>query len=204
MYDQIREHYLKLTGTSMMSLVVKLVMLSRYDTSDKNCSQGSTELRELKQKFIQRKLMFPEILYVAVFLMILEAKSVVRDKITLMVNKKYLEIILEEVIQMYTSYARDLELSKETQSALSGKRSKAGRTKVNSEEFEKCKQEVKCYKCSKGGLEVKYKECGKHNKNLITVSAKTLSASRYDKYLSACLATTNMSKKDRYKEAIWY
>ena len=38
MYDQIREHYLKLTGTSMMSLVVKLVMLSRYDASDKNCS----------------------------------------------------------------------------------------------------------------------------------------------------------------------
>ena len=43
MYDQIREHYLKLTGTSMMSLVVKLVMLSRYDASDKNCSQVITE-----------------------------------------------------------------------------------------------------------------------------------------------------------------
>ena len=62
--------------------------------------------------------------------------------------------------------------------ALSGKRSKAGRTKVKSEEFEKCKQEGKCYKCSKDGLEMKYKECGKHNKNLTTVSAKTLSVSR--------------------------
>ena len=73
--------------------------------------------------------MFPDILYVAVFLMILEAESVVRDKITPMLNEKYLEITLEEVIQTYTSYARDLELSKETQSALSGKRSKAGKTK---------------------------------------------------------------------------
>ena len=63
MYDQIHEHYLKLTGTSTMSLVVKLVMLSRYDASDKNSSQGITELRELKQKFIQRKLMFFEILH---------------------------------------------------------------------------------------------------------------------------------------------
>ena len=59
--------------------------------------------------------MFPEILYVAVFLMMLEAESVVKDKITLMVNENYLDITLEEVIQTYTSYARDLELSKETQ-----------------------------------------------------------------------------------------
>ena len=155
MYDQIREHYLKLTGTSMMSLVVKLVMLSRYDASDKSCSQGITKLRELKQKFIQRKLMFPEILYVAVFLMMLEAESVVKDKITLMVNENYLDITLEEVIQTYTSYARDLELSRETQIVLSGKRLKAGKTKVKNEEFDKCKQYGNCFKCAKDGLEVK-------------------------------------------------
>ena len=62
MYDQICEYFLKLTGTSMMSLVVKLVNLSRYDTNDKHCSRGTTELTEIKQKFIQRKLMFPKVL----------------------------------------------------------------------------------------------------------------------------------------------
>ena len=120
----------------MMALVVKLVSLSRFDASDKCCSRGITEVSEIRQKFIQRKLVFPEILYVAVFLMMLEAESVVKDRITLMVNEKYLEITLEEVIFIYTSYARYLELSKETESALSGKRSKAGRAKVKSEEFE--------------------------------------------------------------------
>ena len=186
---------------------MKLVMLSRYDASDKNCSQGITELRELKQKFIQRKLMFPEILYVAVFLMMLKAESVVRDKITLIVNEKYLEITLEEVIQTYTSYARDLELSKETQIALSGKRSKAGKTKVKNEEFDKCKQYGNCFKCAKDGLEVKYIECTKHNKNLSTVSIKTVSISRnnrYNDYLNARLATTHMSEEDKYEEAIWH
>ena len=69
MCNQICEYFLKLTGTSMISLVVKLVNLSRYDANDKNCSRGITKLREIKQKFIQRNLMFPEILYVAVFLM---------------------------------------------------------------------------------------------------------------------------------------
>ena len=53
-----------------------------------------------------------------------------------MVNEKYMEITLEEEIFTYTSYARDLKLSKETENALSGKRSKAGRAKVKSEEFE--------------------------------------------------------------------
>ena len=191
----------------MMSLVVKLVMLSRYDASDKNCSQGITELRELKQKFIQRKLMFPEILYVAVFLMMLEAESVVKDKITLMVNENYLDITLEEVIQTYTSYARDLELSKETQIALSGKRSKTSKIRFKSEEFEKCKHDGKCFKCHKEGLDVRYIECTKHNKNLNTVSAKTVSISRnnrYNDYLNARSATTNMSEEDRYEESIWY
>lgn len=36
-HDQIRKHYLKLIGISMMSLIVKLVLLSRYDVNDKNC-----------------------------------------------------------------------------------------------------------------------------------------------------------------------
>ena len=45
----------------------------------------------------------------------LEAESVVKDKITLTVNEKYLEITVEEIIFIYTSYARDLKLSKETE-----------------------------------------------------------------------------------------
>ena len=109
--------------------------------------------------------MFPEILYVAVFLMMLEAESVVKDKITLMVNENYLDITLEEVIQTYTSYTRDLELSKETQIALSGKRSKTSKIRFKSEEFEKCKHDGKCFKCHKEGLDTKYKECSTHYKN---------------------------------------
>ena len=77
MYNHICEYYLKFTGTSMMSLVVKLVTLSRYDASDKNLFEGNYE----------GKLMFPEILYVAVFLMMLKVESVVKDKITLIVNE---------------------------------------------------------------------------------------------------------------------
>ena len=34
-YGQVSEHFLKMTGTSMMSLVVKLVYLSEYDQNDK-------------------------------------------------------------------------------------------------------------------------------------------------------------------------
>ena len=41
-----------------------------------------------------------------------------------MVTEKYLDITLEEVTFTYTSYARDLEMSKGTENALSGKRSK--------------------------------------------------------------------------------
>ena len=37
---------------------------------------------------------------------------------------------------------------------------------MKSEEFVKCKAEGKCYKCAKQGLDVKYEECGSHNKNL--------------------------------------
>ena len=91
--------------------------------------------------------------------MMLEAESVMKDKITLMVNEKYLEITLEEVIFTYISCARDLELSKETASALSEKKPKVGKVKVKNEEFEICKQEGKCFKCFKAGLEIKYKEC---------------------------------------------
>ena len=139
-YDQICEHFLKLTGTSMMSLVVKLVLLSKFDSSDRNCSRGIIELLEIKQKFIQRKLIFPDILYVAVFLMMLEAKSVVKDKITLMVNEKYLDITLEEVILTYTSYARDLEMSKQTEKEIFEKKPQVGKVKIKNEVFEKCKQ----------------------------------------------------------------
>ena len=154
-YDQICEHYLKLTGTSMMTLVVKLVNLSRFDATDKFCAKGITSLRELRES-VQRNLLFPEIPYIAVFLMMMEKESVVKDKITLMVNEKYMEIFLEEVIFTYTSYARDLELSEETENALSGKRSKAGKAKVKRKEFEKFKQDGKCYKCFKEGSDVKY------------------------------------------------
>lgn len=55
-YNQIGDYFLKLTGTSMMNLVVKLVSLSKFDSNDKHCAKGITELREIKQKFIQRKL----------------------------------------------------------------------------------------------------------------------------------------------------
>ena len=85
--NQICEHYLKLTGTSMMTLVVKLISLSKFDAIDKCCSRGIMELREIKEKFIQQKLVLPEILYVAVFLMMLKVESVVKDKITLIVNE---------------------------------------------------------------------------------------------------------------------
>ena len=120
-----------------------------------------------------------------------------------MVNEKYMEITLEEEIFTYTSYARDLKLSKETENALSGKRSKAGKAKIKSEEFEKCKQDGKCYKCFKEGFDVKYKECAKHNKNLIerTVSTKTVSIvskAPYLDYENACTATMDISEMNMH------
>ena len=87
-YDQICEHYLKLTGTSMMSLVVKLVNLSRFDAHDRSCENGITSLRELREKNINRNLLFPEILYIAVFFVMIEKESVVNDKITLNCQRK--------------------------------------------------------------------------------------------------------------------
>ena len=131
--------------------------------------------------------MFPEILYLAVFLMMLETESVVKDKITSMVNEKYLDITLEEVILTYTSYARDLEMSKQTEKELSGKRSKAGKAKVKSEDLEECKQEGKCCKCFKDGLEVKYKEYGKYNKTLSIVDTKTVSIASKSLYISVLI-----------------
>ena len=69
-------------------------MKSRFDANDKWFSRG------IKQKLIQRKLVFPAILYMAVFLMMLVAESVVKDKITLMGNEKYLKIPrVEKILQ---------------------------------------------------------------------------------------------------------
>ena len=80
-YNQICGHYVKLSGTSTVSLVVNLVSLSRFNLSDIYCSKRITELRGIKQKFIQGRLSFPEILYMVVFLMMLEAESGIKDKI---------------------------------------------------------------------------------------------------------------------------
>ena len=74
----------------MMVLVVKLVILSIFDATDKFCAKGITFLRELRGKFVQRNHLFPEILYVAVFFMMIEKESVVKDKITSMVNENYM------------------------------------------------------------------------------------------------------------------
>lgn len=147
------------------------------------------------------KLVFPEILYVAVFLilMILETESMIKDEITSMANERYLGITLGEVILTHISYARDLEMSKLTEEKLSGNKPKVGKVKVKNEEFEKCKQEGKCFKCFKEGLDGKYKECIKHNKNLNLVSTK-----QYNDYLNACEVTMNMSQEDKYKEALSY
>ena len=82
---QICIHFLKLTGTSIMSLVVELVSLSRHNQNGKFYSNGITNLRNLKQKFSPREMFFQEIIYIAVFLMMLEPESIVKDKTTLMV-----------------------------------------------------------------------------------------------------------------------
>lgn len=76
--------------------------------------------------------------------MMMDKESVVKDKITLMVNEKYLDITLEEVILTFPSHVRDLEISEQTEKELSGKMSTASEAKIKSEEFEKCKQEGKC------------------------------------------------------------
>ena len=144
----------------------------------------------------------------AVFLMMLEAESVVKDTITLMVDENYFDITLEEVILTYTSYARDLDMSKQTEKELAGKRSKAGKAKVKSEEFGNCHQEGNHYKCSKDCFEVKYKGCAKHNKNVTerTVSTKIVSIVSkflYLDYKNACTTTMDMFEKDMYEEALW-
>ena len=80
----------------------------------------------------------------------IEPESVIKDKLTFMVNERYESTTLEEVVFMYTSYARDLELFKQqTENELTGKRSKASKLRVRSEELEKCKAEGKCFKCAK-------------------------------------------------------
>ena len=107
--EEISEHF---TGIAMMSLVAKLISLSRFDSNDKYYSKGVTEVGDIKQKFIRRKLLFPVILYVALFLMMLETESVVKDEIMWMVNERYLDITLEKVILTCSSYTRDIELSK--------------------------------------------------------------------------------------------
>ena len=61
---------------------------------------------------------------------------------------RYLDITLEEVILTYNSYARDLELSKQTESELNGWKKEVGKVKVKGEVFEKCKLEGKCLKCA--------------------------------------------------------
>ena len=81
----------------------------------------------------------------------------IKDKIILMVNEWYESITLEEVVFTYTSYTRDLESSKQTESELTGKCSKAGKIKVRTEEYDKCKTEGKFYKCFKEGKDVKHK-----------------------------------------------
>lgn len=47
--------------------------------------------------------------------MVLERESAVEDTIALMVNERYLDITLKEVIFTFSSYARDLELSEQTE-----------------------------------------------------------------------------------------
>ena len=69
-YEQICEYFLEITGTSTWSLVVELASLSRHHQNDKLCSYGITTLRNSKQKFIQREMVFQEILYVTVYLII--------------------------------------------------------------------------------------------------------------------------------------
>ena len=135
------------------------------------------------------------------------------------------------MIHTYTSYSCDLELSKQTEKLTfplivslaivfhvsfislllaicftsTGKRKKAGKVRVRSEEFEKCKAEGKCFKCTKEGWNVKYKDCGEHNKNLKGVvqmkSAKLVSTTPSLDFLDASSTTLGMSKKltmDRY------
>ena len=116
-YGQIREHFLKMTDTSMMSLIVKLVSSSKLDSNHKCCSRGINDLRNLKQKIVQRCMKLLEILHMAAFLMMMmmEPESVIEDKIMLMENECYESIAMEEVVFMYASHARDLEFSKQTE-----------------------------------------------------------------------------------------
>ena len=128
-------HHLQLTRTSMMVLFVKLVSLSKFDLHDKYCAKGINQLTEIKEKFVQRKLVFPKILvWVSIFND--DGKRKCGHKITLMVNGRYLDTTLEEVIFTFTSYARDLELSEQTERVLVGKKLKTSKIKVKNEEFD--------------------------------------------------------------------
>ena len=40
-YNKASEHFLKLTGTSMINLIVALVSLSSFDSNHKYCSKGT-------------------------------------------------------------------------------------------------------------------------------------------------------------------
>lgn len=89
----------------------------------------------------------------------------------------------------FSSCTQDLEILGQSEREPYEKKPRASKAEIKNEEFEKCKQEGKY-------LHVKYKECGKHNKNLRekSVSVKTFSIVSTPPYLD-CVdvysATTN-------------
>ena len=71
--------------TSIMYFVVKFVS----NASDKYCSKGITEVRELRQQSVERGIIFQEILHLAVFSMILEPGSLVKDEMSFTASDHY-------------------------------------------------------------------------------------------------------------------
>ena len=99
-----------MTGNSMMRLIVQLIGLACHDPRDNGIAKVIVKLRE-QQEFIQRKIVFQSILYISVFLMTLEPESLLKEKLSMLVNDNYHSISFERIVTEFTTHFRDQEIS---------------------------------------------------------------------------------------------
>ena len=158
-----------MTENSLMQLIVQLIGLARHDPKDNGSAKAIEKLHELLQEFIQREVVFQPILYISVFLMTLEPGTLLKEKLSMLVNDNYHSISLERVVREFTTHFRDQEISNQVEEDLYGKRKQrivnAAKAKLNTKkEFGDCVRQGMCYHCYvQGEKDAKYTKCEEHN-----------------------------------------
>ena len=173
-------YFVQMTGYSMMQLIMQLIGLARHDPRDNGSGKAIVKLRELQHEFVQREIMFQPTLYISVFLMTLEPGSLLKEKLSMLVNDNYHSISFETVVREFNTHFRDQEISIQVEEDLYGKRKQrqvnAAKAKFSTrKEFGDCIRQGICYHCyAQGKKGVKYGECEEHNSKK-TVQAKKVS-----------------------------